>query len=263
MNGKWISIVSLILAVLAIVMAIGMPLVIPGPAGEEGPQGPQGPQGNDGLQGPVGADGAVGPDGIECWDLNGNGAGDMPAEDINGDLVVDVNDCTGLQGPQGNTGAQGLQGIQGDPGPQGPAGPQGPQGEPGPGALSVLDVTSGNVQVIASCTHFPGASVGLGVPGPGTIVISATVRIEIDKVAGGPWLGLNLGDDVTDCNGGNETRWRFDNYDVGDNWEMTVSLLRIVPVTGSEGLIKFYLNGAAADLVYFLEASLLLVFYPS
>jgi hypothetical protein len=47
-------------------------------------------------------------DGIACWDLNGNGVGDLPAEDINVDLVVDVNDCTGLQGPIG---------------PQGPPGP--------------------------------------------------------------------------------------------------------------------------------------------
>jgi hypothetical protein len=47
-------------------------------------------------------------DGIACWDLNGNGVGDLPAEDINVDLVVDVNDCTGAQGPQG---------LQGPPGP--------------------------------------------------------------------------------------------------------------------------------------------------
>ena len=48
MNGKGISIVSLILAVLAIVMAVGMPLVMPAPEGEVGPQGPQGDQGPPG-----------------------------------------------------------------------------------------------------------------------------------------------------------------------------------------------------------------------
>ncbi|MCJ2556333.1 MAG: collagen-like protein [Candidatus Thermoplasmatota archaeon] len=122
---------GLVIAVIALALALIGMVAFPGPAGtvgapgQEGEQGPQGPQGSVGLQGPDGTNGVDGADGIACWDLNGNGTGDIPAEDINGDLAVDVLDCTGLQGPQGNTGAQG---PQGDPGPQGPQGIQGPPG---------------------------------------------------------------------------------------------------------------------------------------
>ena len=54
--------------------------------------------GDDGAPGAPGAAGTPGTDGTDgqaCWDLNGNGVGDLPDEDINGDGVVDVNDCAG------------------------------------------------------------------------------------------------------------------------------------------------------------------------
>lgn len=78
-----------------------------GPQGPQGPEGPQGPQGSEGPQGPQGLTGAQGPkgdkgaNGINCWDLNGNGIPDLPAEDLNGDSFVDVLDCKGPQGPAG------------------------------------------------------------------------------------------------------------------------------------------------------------------
>ena len=49
--------------------------------------------GCEGDDGAVGAVGAAGSGGISCWDLNENGIGDLPDEDINGDGVVDVFDC--------------------------------------------------------------------------------------------------------------------------------------------------------------------------
>jgi len=79
--------------------------------------------------------GPQGDPGLACWDLNGNGTGDLPAEDVNGDGEVNVADCKGEQGPQGETGPMGPQGEQGPMGPQGPQGEQGlqgPQGEQGP-----------------------------------------------------------------------------------------------------------------------------------
>ena len=69
-----------------------------GPAGPAGPQGPKGDAGDTGAQGPAGqtgATGAAGAPGQACWDLNGNGVGDLPAEDINADGTVDVNGCSG------------------------------------------------------------------------------------------------------------------------------------------------------------------------
>ena len=128
---------GLVIAVIALALALIGMIAFPGPVGDDGAQGEIGPQGltgddgddgNDGAQGPTGpqglsgvngtdgvdgvngTDGVDGVNGIACWDLNGNGTGDIPAEDINGDLVVDVLDCTGPQG------------LQGDPGPQGPSG---------------------------------------------------------------------------------------------------------------------------------------------
>lgn len=55
-------------------------------------QGPQGPAGEVGEPGPAGPSGA---DGTHCWDLNGNGEGDLADEDVNGDGTVDVADCSG------------------------------------------------------------------------------------------------------------------------------------------------------------------------
>lgn len=63
---------------------------------------------------------------VNCWDLNENGTADTATEDMNGDGLVNVNDCSGPEGPQGP------QGIQGDTGPMGPQGPQGLQGNAGP-----------------------------------------------------------------------------------------------------------------------------------
>jgi OmcA/MtrC family decaheme c-type cytochrome len=51
-----------------------------------GVAGCDGDDGNDGAAGPPGEPG------ISCWDLNENGVKD-PEEDLNGDGVVDVNDC--------------------------------------------------------------------------------------------------------------------------------------------------------------------------
>jgi OmcA/MtrC family decaheme c-type cytochrome len=49
--------------------------------------------GCDGDDGDDGEPGPPGTDGISCWDLNENGVKDLPDEDLNGDGVVDVNDC--------------------------------------------------------------------------------------------------------------------------------------------------------------------------
>jgi len=105
-----------------------------GPQGEQGPAGPAGADGKDGRDGVDGKDGAPGADGkdgrdgvdgkdgapgadgkdgrdgvdgapgLACWDLNGNGVGDLETEDINGDGTVDVADCQGARGDPGDDG---------------------------------------------------------------------------------------------------------------------------------------------------------------
>jgi OmcA/MtrC family decaheme c-type cytochrome len=53
-------------------------------------------EGDDGRDGAAGADGATGADGLACWDLNGDGMGNLPDEDLNEDGMVDVLDCNPL-----------------------------------------------------------------------------------------------------------------------------------------------------------------------
>lgn len=65
---------------------IVLAFALAGCSGDDGDDGAPGAPGADGV------DGAPGSDGISCWDLNENGVGD-PEEDINGDGVVDVEDC--------------------------------------------------------------------------------------------------------------------------------------------------------------------------
>lgn len=60
-----------------------------GPAGPVGPVAPVGPVGPVGPVAPVGPTGAAG---LPCWDTNGNGIADAE-EDLNGDGVVDMQDC--------------------------------------------------------------------------------------------------------------------------------------------------------------------------
>ena len=55
--------------------------------------------GDDGDNGTDGAAGAPGDPGTACWDLNANGVGDLPDEDLNGDGVVDTFDCNALANP--------------------------------------------------------------------------------------------------------------------------------------------------------------------
>lgn len=89
-------------------MVASMALVTSCSDGEDGAPGKNGIDGKDGTNGTNGvdgADGADGADGINCWDLNGDGIGNMTGEyteDVNGDQVVDALDCQGAGG-QGTT----------------------------------------------------------------------------------------------------------------------------------------------------------------
>ncbi|MGI9238024.1 MAG: tetrathionate reductase family octaheme c-type cytochrome [Woeseiaceae bacterium] len=64
--------------------------------GLSGCDGDDGAAGANGATGAAGVDGTDGSDGFSCWDLNQNGVGDLPDEDLNGDGVVDTLDCNAL-----------------------------------------------------------------------------------------------------------------------------------------------------------------------
>lgn len=65
---------------------------VAGPQGPPGPAGPAGPAGRDGQDGQPGPAGPQGAPGLACWDLNGNGVGDVE-EDVNGDGQFTALDC--------------------------------------------------------------------------------------------------------------------------------------------------------------------------
>ncbi len=79
----------------AILLALIVSFGLSGCEGDDGAPGAPGVAGTDGADG---ADGVDGTDGINCWDLNQNGVGDLPDEDLNGDGVVDTLDCNALSG---------------------------------------------------------------------------------------------------------------------------------------------------------------------
>ena len=70
----------------------------PGAAGADGVDGATGADGADGMDGESGEDGE---DGLDCWDTNGDGSPN-PEEDVNGDGVVNVDDCS----PDGDGGGR-------------------------------------------------------------------------------------------------------------------------------------------------------------
>ncbi|MEP0847017.1 MAG: hypothetical protein HRF50_09375 [Phycisphaerae bacterium] len=74
--------------------------------GAAGPTGPAGAAGAAGPTGPPGEPGEVGADGLNCWDLDADGLADA-IEDINGDGVLDAQDCQGAPGSDGQNGAPG------------------------------------------------------------------------------------------------------------------------------------------------------------
>lgn len=67
--------------------------------------GCSGDDGQDGTDGTAGTPGTAGDPGISCWDLNENGIKDLPDEDIDGNGVVDVEDC---RAPNGSYNPAGL-----------------------------------------------------------------------------------------------------------------------------------------------------------
>ncbi|MCK4444962.1 MAG: hypothetical protein KAW09_10485 [Thermoplasmata archaeon] len=244
-----IAIVSLIIAVVALIM----PFVIPAPEGPEGPQGvpgedgddgPKGDDGDTGPQGPQGTQGTAGADGTPCWDLNENGLRDLPAEDNNGDAAVDVNDCTGLMGAEG---------------PQGPA---------GPGSLIAYGYTMTDTTLTDTCAQMTNVEVTIVVPGSGYVLVTSHVDLTIFHTLGTSdiWR-LVLSETPADCAG---IVWRTDGK-IASTWGNDVnpvhdSVQRVFTIN-SAGTYTFYLNAymvlGSGDGDELDTGNIVAVFYPS
>lgn len=236
-SGKALSGIAMALGAAAIAIALIGMVMFPGPAGAAGTKGDKGDTGDTGAPGTNGANGANGANGLDCWDLNGNGVGDLATEDLNGDLVVDVRDCTGL---------------------------------PGPGSIMTF-VTEGNeltINAYPTCTNY--MSVTINVPSDGQVVVSSTVWLRISHTTGTDDVVLVvIGDAVDDCQYF-DGQWRWQETVDGSIGTETALYLtagpqRVFPVTA--GSNTFYVNGVmfegrdAND--YFWRGNAVAVFYPS
>ncbi|UCD92152.1 MAG: collagen-like protein [Methanobacteriota archaeon] len=243
-----VAVPALVIAVIALALALIGMVMFPGPTGPVGPEGaagPQGPEGDEGDRGPTGPAGTAGVDGTACWDLNENGQKDVATEDINGDTVVDVLDCTGAQGPQG------------DPGPVGPA---------GPGALMSYTNISMTIDIVG-CTNFN--QISITTPQAGYVVVYATAYMRIDHVLGtDDGLRMVIDTSPTLCPFG-PNHWQHDipGPFPTDDWNRRTPMLFNVFYVDGAGTYTFYLNGE----MYFGESAndqhrssnMVAIFYPA
>lgn len=298
---------ALVAGVIALVIALIGIVMFPGPTGPEGPDGAQGADGQDGddgqdgndgsqgppgQQGPPGSDGTDGSNGTACWDLNGNGEGDLLAEDINGDFAVDVNDCTGQDGLDGLDGIDGLYGTNGTNGANGFScwdlnqnglpdiatedingdlavdvlDCTGPMGPPGPGSIIARNATD-VLTPVGACTDLLGLGVTITVPSNGFIVLQTSMVFILDHTA--PTRDILLfkisplpGDCMEDWWSGVEI---VANQQPSDWYWPTTFTQRVEPVT--PGTYTFYVSawmtsgGSLSDA--FWTGSTIAVFYPS
>ena len=173
-----------------------------------------------------------------------------------------------IPGPAGAPGAPGLNGTDGTDGATGPQGPQGPQGPPGNGTLMARAAEGVAADIASTCTRFTGAEVTIDVPGPGTVVVTAVVVLDVSHTSGTRDLAnVVIQQALTTC--------PIDPYrglvvvQAGlptDSYAVNVPLQRPFTVSGT-GTITLGVNGQmaqghdAGDQFY--TASLVAVFYPS
>lgn len=141
---------------------------------------------------------------------------------------------------------------------------------PGPPSTVMARRSHGGIATIgASCTTYVGAEVTIRAPGPGTIIVRATVGVGINHTFGvSDTARVVIGTSPTDCDLNNYTAF------VSIPWSLptetvhyvTVPIQRAVPVSGA-GTFTFYVNAVmdtgASALDRFDSASVVAVFYPS
>jgi hypothetical protein len=195
-------------------------------------------------------DGTNGIDGLDGKDGADGTAGDIPAEDINGDATVDAKDCTGLMGPAG---------------PQGPIGPQGPAG---PGSLIFTSSTGVVTTLTDTCIPMTSAEITVDAPGPGVVLVMAHADLSIFHTLGtSDYWRVALSDTPGDCTG---AAWRADGK-IADTWGSDaapahVSLQRVfgIPATGT---FTYYLNAymvlGSGDGDVHDYSNMVAIFFPS
>jgi hypothetical protein len=125
----------------------------------------------------------------------------------------------------------------------------------------------GPYDIAGTCTHYPNAQVTIVVPGPGTVVVSATVGVGINHTFGVNDIAqIVLAGSNTECTVNNFTAFVSVPASLPTDpfHYQTVSLLRPFPVAGA-GSHTFFVNGmmssGASQRDRFDSASLVAVFH--
>ena len=120
-----------------------------------------------------------------------------------------------------------------------------------------------------NCTHYAGAEVTLRVPGPGSIVVQATVGVGLGHTAGtADEVRIVLATTKMECTLNNQTAFVSIPASLASDstYYATVPLLRAFPVSVA-GSFTFYVNGVMAQGAgatdRFDSASLVAVFHPA
>jgi len=138
----------------------------------------------------------------------------------------------------------------------------------GPRTLMAQARRGGPVTIGATCTHYPSAEVSISVPGPGTIVVSATVGVGINHTVGvSDEARIFVASSPTDCTLDNYTAFVSvpQSLPTDPFHYETVPILRPFAVRAS-GAYAFYVNGIIPSGWdpgdRFDSASLVATFYP-
>jgi hypothetical protein len=138
-----------------------------------------------------------------------------------------------------------------------------------PGIRMAHHDNGGPVMIGSTCTHYLGAQVSIAVPGPGTVVISATVGVGVNHTFGAnDEARIAVAASTTECAITNYTAFVSvpASSSPGSSYYETVPLLRPFPVS-SPGERTYYVNGVMAQGAdtndRFDSASLVAVFYPN
>lgn len=172
-----------------------------------------------------------------------------------------------------------LPGTPGSPGATGATGPRGPAGPMGNGTIVVAgSFSTAPIHQNASslCTHLGGLNLSINVPGPGTILVTATVEIWMNHTAGyydavNVFLQTSSGT-YPQCGGGLAAVAVFKTSD--EPSAFSVYNRYVLPMTAtvvmnSKGTESFWFTGwmnvipgNGTDAASVMHATLVLAYYP-
>ncbi len=137
-----------------------------------------------------------------------------------------------------------------------------------PGSIMAQHSVGGPATIGSTCTHYVGAEVSISAPGPGTIVVIATVGVGVNHSFGlSDEARIVIATSPTDCTLNNFTAFVSVPYSLPtDPFHFeTVPLSRPFNVNGP-ATVTFYINGVMAHGAdasdRFDSASIVAVFYP-